>query len=166
MATHSSILAWRIPGTEEPGRLQSIGSHKVGHDWSDLACTHIYLRSYYFVASPISLGWMHLRIRLESGSQAAQCLVANGTTLLTFTRLCPSFLETRIIPVGFAVTVWQFENTSLNNWKSQGYLFQKMRNLTPVKANLDSIKRAVGSICRGAVSGWEQSCFPKMENLW
>ena len=32
MATHSSILAWRIPGTEEPGRLQSIGSLKVEHD--------------------------------------------------------------------------------------------------------------------------------------
>ena len=32
MATHSSILAWRIPGTEEPGGLQSTGSHTVGHD--------------------------------------------------------------------------------------------------------------------------------------
>ena len=32
MATHSSILAWRIPGTEEPGRLQSIGSQRVRHD--------------------------------------------------------------------------------------------------------------------------------------
>ena len=32
MATHSSILAWRIPQTEEPGRLQSIGSQRVGHD--------------------------------------------------------------------------------------------------------------------------------------
>ena len=32
MATHSSILAWRIPWTEEPGRLQSIGSQRVGHD--------------------------------------------------------------------------------------------------------------------------------------
>ena len=37
MATHSSILAWRIPGTEEPGGLPSMGSHRVGHDWSDLA---------------------------------------------------------------------------------------------------------------------------------
>ena len=37
MATHSSILAWRIPGTEEPGGLQSMGSHKVRQDWSDLA---------------------------------------------------------------------------------------------------------------------------------
>ena len=37
MATHSSILAWRIPGTGEPGGLPSMGSHRVGHDWRDLA---------------------------------------------------------------------------------------------------------------------------------
>ena len=37
LATHSSILAWRIPWTEEPGRLQFMGSRRVGHDWSDLA---------------------------------------------------------------------------------------------------------------------------------
>ena len=37
MATHSSVLAWRIPGTGEPGGLTSMGSHRVGHDWSDLA---------------------------------------------------------------------------------------------------------------------------------
>ena len=37
MATHSSILAWRIPGTGEPSGLLSMGLHKVGHDWSDLA---------------------------------------------------------------------------------------------------------------------------------
>ena len=35
MATHSSILAWRISETEEPGGLPSMGSHRVGHDWSD-----------------------------------------------------------------------------------------------------------------------------------
>ena len=39
MATHSSFLAWRIPGTEEPGGLLSMGSHRVGHDTSDLAAT-------------------------------------------------------------------------------------------------------------------------------
>src|SRR5574341_43590 len=37
LATHSSILAWRIPGTEEPGGLPSMGSHRIGHDCSDLA---------------------------------------------------------------------------------------------------------------------------------
>ena len=41
MATHSSILAWEIPQTEEPGKLQSIGSQRVGHDWNDLAWTQI-----------------------------------------------------------------------------------------------------------------------------
>ena len=37
MATHSSVLAWRIPGMAEPGGLPSMGSHRVGHDLSDLA---------------------------------------------------------------------------------------------------------------------------------
>ena len=37
MATHSSVLAWRIPGTGEPSGLPSMGSHRVGYDWSDLA---------------------------------------------------------------------------------------------------------------------------------
>ena len=36
-ATHSSVLAWRIPGTGEPGGLPSMGLHRVGHGWSDLA---------------------------------------------------------------------------------------------------------------------------------
>ena len=37
MATHCSVLAWRIPGMAEPGGLPSMGLHRVGHDWSDLA---------------------------------------------------------------------------------------------------------------------------------
>ena len=37
MATHSSVLAGRIPGSGEPGGLPSMGSHRVGHNWSDLA---------------------------------------------------------------------------------------------------------------------------------
>ena len=40
MAAHSYVLAWTIPRTEEPGGLQSIGSHRDRHRWSDWACTH------------------------------------------------------------------------------------------------------------------------------
>ena len=40
MATHSSVLAWRMPGTGEPDGLPSMGSHRVRHDWSDLAAAH------------------------------------------------------------------------------------------------------------------------------
>ena len=46
MATHPSILAWRIPGTEEPGRLPSLGSHRVGHDWSNLAAAAVITNVY------------------------------------------------------------------------------------------------------------------------
>ena len=41
MATYSSVLAWRIPGTGEPGGLPSMGSHRVRHDWSDLAAAAV-----------------------------------------------------------------------------------------------------------------------------
>ena len=47
-ATHSSILAWRIPWTEEPGRLQSIGLQRDRHNWSDLAHTHAYMYIYLY----------------------------------------------------------------------------------------------------------------------
>ena len=40
MAVYSSILVWRIPWTEKPGRLQTMGSQRAGHDWRDLACMH------------------------------------------------------------------------------------------------------------------------------
>ena len=54
MATHSSVLAWRIPGMGEPGGLPSMGWHRVGHDWIDLAvaaaaavlCLNIWLRTF------------------------------------------------------------------------------------------------------------------------
>ena len=58
MATHSSILAWRIPWTEEHGRLQSIGLQRVRHDWSNLARTHIFLyfhfSLWYITPCPVS----------------------------------------------------------------------------------------------------------------
>ena len=44
MATHSSILAWRIPGTAGPGGLPSVGSYRVGHDWSNLAAAAEYIK--------------------------------------------------------------------------------------------------------------------------
>ena len=53
MATHSSVLAWRIPGMGEPGGLPSMGSHRVAHDWSDLvaAAAAIYTFQCYTLKS-------------------------------------------------------------------------------------------------------------------
>ena len=44
MATHSSVLAWRIPGTGEPGGLMSMGLHRVGHESSDLAAIRVLIK--------------------------------------------------------------------------------------------------------------------------
>ena len=52
MATHSSVLACRIPGTGEPGGLLSMGSHRVGHDWSDLAAS---AATYCICLSPLEV---------------------------------------------------------------------------------------------------------------
>ena len=49
MATHSSVLAWRIPGMGEPGGLPSMGSHRDGHDWSDLAAAATLILCLFFL---------------------------------------------------------------------------------------------------------------------
>ena len=49
MATHSSFLAWKIPWTEQSGGLQSTGSQRAGHDWSDLACRHVLTKVPWFI---------------------------------------------------------------------------------------------------------------------
>ena len=54
MATHSSVLAWRVPGTGEPGGLSSMESHRVGHDWSDLAAAAV--AAYFYLVHFLSVG--------------------------------------------------------------------------------------------------------------
>ena len=63
MATHSSVLAWRIPATGEPGGLPSLGSHGVGHDGRDLAA-----------AAADCLGYL-FHIRLHSSLMVALLLL-------------------------------------------------------------------------------------------
>ena len=73
IATHSSNLAWRIPWTEEPGRLRSTGSQTVGHDWSSLACvvqllSHVRLFVTPWTAAPqaslsFTISWILLKLK-------------------------------------------------------------------------------------------------------
>ena len=80
-ATHSSILAWRIPGTEEPGRLQTMGSQRVGHDW---ACKELVM---------LQNGVTHLRKQKKYESRTFICsdLLLNvrttGKCLATYTEI-------------------------------------------------------------------------------
>ena len=69
MATHSSVLAWKIPGTGELGGLSSLGSHRVGHDWSDLAAA---------AACPLSW-WCHPTISSVARFSCLQSFPASGS---------------------------------------------------------------------------------------
>ena len=65
MATHSSVLAWRIPGMGEPGWLPSMGSHRVGHDWSDLAAAVILIGLFNFFFFPVCKEIYHCRRQIK-----------------------------------------------------------------------------------------------------
>ena len=56
MATHSSVLAWRVPWTEEPGGLQSFGSQRVRHNWA----TNAFQFHLFYLQGPLQLHWTHL----------------------------------------------------------------------------------------------------------
>ena len=64
MANHSSIFAWRIPWTGEPGRLQSIGSQRIRHNWSDWACSHTGYLGFLFVY-PYSSEKVGLKLNIQ-----------------------------------------------------------------------------------------------------
>ena len=75
MATHFNVLAWRIPRTGEPGGLLSLGSHRVGHDWSDLAAAaSACLQASSFVSSILSKGGRSVSHPILSRS-SRPCLV-------------------------------------------------------------------------------------------
>ena len=59
MATHSSVLAWRIPGMGEPGGLPSTGSHRVRHNWSDLAAAAELLKWRYLIEKRLQCTFWH-----------------------------------------------------------------------------------------------------------
>ena len=77
MATHSSVIAWRIPGMGKPSGLPSMGSHRVGHDWSDLAAAaaavvfyYTYTYRIFFIHSSVSgyLGCLHIMAIINSAA--------------------------------------------------------------------------------------------------
>ena len=105
MATHSSVLAWRIPGTGEPGGLPCMGSHRVGHDWRDLAAA----------AAAVGdgvMGWL-----VSSLPPAWQFI--RWSFYLSYYRMCP-YLE---ICVCVCVCVCVFAHTHVRAKSLQFWLF-------------------------------------------
>ena len=78
MATHSNILAWRIPWTVEPGGLKSMDSQRVGRNWTDLIHTHTHTHTHRVSISPPSLFslWMLVNPGLHFGASCLQDFVS------------------------------------------------------------------------------------------
>ena len=77
MATHSSVPAWRIPGMAEPDGLPSVGSHRVGHDWSDLAAAAVATQIQTQLFPPQVWTWDHLCTHVLSYKITKPCLPAS-----------------------------------------------------------------------------------------
>ena len=81
MATHSSVLAWRIPGTGEPGGLPSLGSHRVRHDWSDLAAGGAHSPFYIFSRHIVNISMLlPINFTLENSEEYIWFLFYNDET--------------------------------------------------------------------------------------
>ena len=100
MATHSSVFAWRIPGTGEPGGLPSVGSHRVGHNWSDLAAAAACLMFYdmpccmtvikWWLSPPFSgkLSYLTLSLPASSKVYSGRSYSIFLKNLITFSTSC------------------------------------------------------------------------------
>ena len=88
MATHSSILAWRIPWIEEPDGLQSIGLQRVRHNWSDLVCTHTHLQ-YSCLENPIDRGALWATVHGVTKSQTWLSNFTSLTMYFGYKYICP-----------------------------------------------------------------------------
>ena len=132
MATPSSILAWRIPWMEEPGGLQSIGSHRVRHDWSNLVRTHACL-SQNLIIGTVHLGSIYYSflVRTISGSPSQNQQVAYKFIWLLLQKVCKS-------EVFFSLCFLPSKSQALFDLKTQEVLIStyglltEMQNQAPV----------------------------------
>ena len=108
-ATHSSILAWRIPWTEEPGELQSIGLLRVGRDWHDIAHMHSWWKENLSWLVIYSVGWEDKCCLLEWYK------VREQTTLLGL-----SWKQTEDCRHNTVPTPWVIWITWWTNWADTG----------------------------------------------
>ena len=103
MATHSSVLAWRIPGMGVPGGLRSIGSHRVGHNWSDLAA-----------AAAAAYKIDNKDLLYSTGNS----ILSRDITLIT--KVC--IVKAMVFPV----VVYGCESWTIKSWASKNWCFWTM----------------------------------------
>ena len=101
MATHSSVLAWRIPGMAEPGGLPSMGSHRVGHDWSDLAAAAGCFQFFTIIKGGVLKILDHIFVPRKC------CLCIRGMCLHNTLVLIAMLLSRKIVPIYAPRRAWE-----------------------------------------------------------
>ena len=101
MATHSSVLAWKIPGRGKPGGLPSMGSHRVGHYWSDLAAAAAATPLYLFHHDTISCIFSILFAFFWTQSLASNVLLGVNQNILQYHKLVKNKAEKSKIYLSF-----------------------------------------------------------------
>ena len=113
-----SVLAWRIPGTGEPGGLPSMGSHRVGHDWSDLAAAAAaYTRSSRGIWNLHSFGAFQFYPTLVPGEDRDGWRRIRG-------RRCPWTYPARSVRIENWICHWRHALT--NNYQCHGDVLKRM----------------------------------------
>ena len=143
MATHSSVLAWRIPGMVEPGGLLSMGSHRVRHNWSDLAAadgeTVETVSDFIFLGSKITADGdcnHEIKRRLLLGRKAMTSLESILKSRHYFADKDPSSQS-----YGFSSShVWMWELDHKENWVPKNWCFWTVVLEKTLKSLLDCKK--------------------------
>ena len=123
MATHSSVFAWRIPWTAEPGWLQAMGSQRVGHDWAtsvslSLGASYKWNRTIFFLC-----GW-HISLSL--------CF--QGSSMLGHVSEFHYFLQTNIVPL-YGYTTFLFIHSCLYWWIPGQHYFNFLASVVKIDLN-------------------------------
>ena len=104
MATHFSVLAWRIPGTGEPGELPSMGSHRVRHDWSDLAAAAACLIDKLLSSTNYNRTWHgNMNVICSASSNVIHPIRENKTSCLSMNSW-------------MGRSLWNKQTENLGNW--------------------------------------------------
>ena len=151
MASHSSILAWRIPWTEKPGGLQSVGSQTVGHNWSDLACVH-YLKT-------LNLVWFYFFVFLFGIFLSSSCEIV--CLLLKHQKYCVSLLGS-----SFLLILHSFRACPVAGglFPSSARSFQARPRLSPTCLSIRTWSN--NSCCMWIISQENEKIFLKKKGNW
>ena len=145
MATHSSVFAWRIPGTGEPVGLPSVGSHRVGHDWCDLAAAASY---------PESCSWSSLVTTSD-----------NTLNWRNFTTLCEKWLFEKVQLYSCLFCLTSFCQLIHRNCILQALTRENSSDLIFISCDMESCHFLLQPLF-DLVYFWRQCLYDVLSSFW